>query len=282
MKKTMQSLFTGILIGILLVTGSVFAKSGIEAKNLSYNDIKITLNGTTLTPTDANGNRTEPFIIDGTTYLPVRAVAQAMGLFVGWNAETQTVSLSSHAPTTNDDTASNQSLKITKTYQWNDGYHYIAFVVKNVSGIPVYPNLQITFKDAAGNIVGVQEKDEDPIAPGSEVLMMVSNDIPFASYDCTLSAETDTSYVECLSYLQTKASRVQNKLILQVTNTGTATAEFVEYTVLFKKAGRVVDYDWGFCVDNDNELKPGMTQMREVSCYKDYDSFEIYLTGRAE
>lgn len=61
--------------------------------NASYNNIKITLDGKTLTPKDANGATVEPFIVDGTTYLPVRAVADSLGLGVEWDAKTQTVKL---------------------------------------------------------------------------------------------------------------------------------------------------------------------------------------------
>ena len=42
---------------------------------------------------DANGNYVEPFIIDGTTYLPVRGIASALGLNVGWDGATKTVLL---------------------------------------------------------------------------------------------------------------------------------------------------------------------------------------------
>ena len=37
----------------------------------------------------------EPFIIDGTTYLPVRALSNALGFDVGWDNATSTVSISS-------------------------------------------------------------------------------------------------------------------------------------------------------------------------------------------
>ena len=58
-----------------------------------YRDIKIKLDGTEITPKDANGKTVEPFIIDGTTYLPVRAVGEAMGLDVDWDGETSIVQL---------------------------------------------------------------------------------------------------------------------------------------------------------------------------------------------
>ncbi len=72
----------------------------LEEATLNYNDIKITLNGEAMTPTDANGAAVEPFIIDGTTYLPVRAVANALGLTVSWDGETKTVLLSNTSETT--------------------------------------------------------------------------------------------------------------------------------------------------------------------------------------
>ncbi|MBQ9976669.1 MAG: hypothetical protein IJP16_09160 [Clostridia bacterium] len=54
------------------------SKRSVKA-TLDYNDIKICIDGNYITPKDAGGNVVEPFIINGTTYLPVRAVASALG-----------------------------------------------------------------------------------------------------------------------------------------------------------------------------------------------------------
>ncbi len=78
---------------ILALGLSVFATNGSKTAELFYRDIKITLNGKEITPKDANGNTVEPFIIDGTTYLPVRGVAGALGLDVEWDSSTNTVIL---------------------------------------------------------------------------------------------------------------------------------------------------------------------------------------------
>lgn len=59
-----------------------------------YADIKVTLDGKPLTLTDASGKTVEPFAVDGTTYLPIRAISNALGLEVGWNAENHVVTLS--------------------------------------------------------------------------------------------------------------------------------------------------------------------------------------------
>ncbi len=94
MKKRLQGLIAGILIGTMLTSGMVFAKQISETAELFYNNIKISLNGKEITPKDANGNYVEPFTINGTTYLPVRAVAGALGINVDWDGSTNTVILS--------------------------------------------------------------------------------------------------------------------------------------------------------------------------------------------
>lgn len=93
MKKRLYGLVTGVLIGAIILGGATFAKQLSEKVDIFYNNIKIFIDGTELVPKDANGNTVEPFIMNGTTYLPVRAVANAFGKDVDWNGETQTVYL---------------------------------------------------------------------------------------------------------------------------------------------------------------------------------------------
>lgn len=46
-----------------------------------------------IVPRDASGAPVEPFLYNGTTYLPVRAAADAMGVDISWDQETYTVYL---------------------------------------------------------------------------------------------------------------------------------------------------------------------------------------------
>ena len=55
--------------------------------------IAIKLDGEVQTPTDANGKRVYPISYQGTTYLPIRAVAKMLGIGVDWEQATQTVLL---------------------------------------------------------------------------------------------------------------------------------------------------------------------------------------------
>ncbi len=91
MKKRLQGLIAGVLIGTLLTSGVVFAKQISETAELFYNNIKIFIDGGEIVPKDANGNVVEPFTMNGTTYLPVRAISNAFGKDVEWDGETQSV-----------------------------------------------------------------------------------------------------------------------------------------------------------------------------------------------
>lgn len=93
MRERVKGLVLGIFIGVMIAATTVIASNGAVKKDLHYNNIKITMNGEEIKPTDANGNYVEPFIIDGTTYLPVRGVANALGLGVDWDGATNTVKL---------------------------------------------------------------------------------------------------------------------------------------------------------------------------------------------
>jgi hypothetical protein len=103
MFKRLQGLIAGVIIGSLLAGGAAYAAVTVRYLEAAYSDIKIVIGGQRINPTDVNGNTVEPFISNGTTYLPVRAVAQALGRTVDWDGSTQTVLISgdtSAPPTT--------------------------------------------------------------------------------------------------------------------------------------------------------------------------------------
>lgn len=91
MKKRLQGLIVGVLVGAMLTSGVVFSKQISETAELFYNNIKIYIDGGEIVPKDANGNVVEPFTMNGTTYLPVRAISNAFGKDVEWDGATQSV-----------------------------------------------------------------------------------------------------------------------------------------------------------------------------------------------
>lgn len=98
-KERAKGFVAGLLVAVLALglIGSAAATIGRRTVEVDYTDIKIELNGEKVTPVDANGNAVEPFAINGTTYLPVRAVSNALGLDVGWDGATSTVKLAGKA-----------------------------------------------------------------------------------------------------------------------------------------------------------------------------------------
>lgn len=90
--KKLTRILVAALVLCLLAT-SVFAAAGAVQKTLTYRNIRITLDGETLTPTDAGGKATEPFIMDDSVYLPVRAISEALGCEVSWDDAASTVRL---------------------------------------------------------------------------------------------------------------------------------------------------------------------------------------------
>lgn len=95
MKKQWKSFLCGVF-AVLVLVGTVSpaaATVGNKTAVLEYNNIKVTLDSAPVNLVDVNGNPVEPFIIGGTTYLPIRALSNAFGLNVDWDGATQTVIL---------------------------------------------------------------------------------------------------------------------------------------------------------------------------------------------
>ncbi len=145
-KKSVKSIIAAFTASVLLFTTTAFASKEKKTVIAVYNDIKIVVDGTKITPKDVDGNVVDPFIIDGTTYLPVRALANALGQGVEWNQETNSVIIGGKSDSVTNSTPSltqstkkgRQSVEVTTVY--ND----IKIVV---NGSEIIPN------DANGNIV---------------------------------------------------------------------------------------------------------------------------------
>ena len=98
-KLHLTSFVAGLLLMFLLSGITALASTRTQTINVTFRGIRIVINDETVTPRDAAGNVVEPFIWEGTTYLPLRAVADAMGLTPSWDGSTSTVYLvDSNAP----------------------------------------------------------------------------------------------------------------------------------------------------------------------------------------
>lgn len=92
-KDKLKGFAAGVAASLLVSAAVVPAVAAGVTKTaeLYYNNIKVVIEGKQADLKDALGNTVEPFAINGTTYLPVRAVANALDQAVSWDGKTQTV-----------------------------------------------------------------------------------------------------------------------------------------------------------------------------------------------
>ena len=101
-----------------LVTGAL-ATNAQKSATLYYSDIKVCLDGKVLKLADATGAEVEPFTISGTTYLPVRAISEALGLDVEWNGSSHTVYLTTKPGGSVDVAGERVSMGTLKAYSFS-------------------------------------------------------------------------------------------------------------------------------------------------------------------
>ena len=88
-----------LLLCAVFFTGGVFAAGKLQKRKITvYSGVDIYVDDARLDARDANGNPVEVFIYNGTTYLPVRAVGEAVGKAVQWEAKTSSVYIRATSP----------------------------------------------------------------------------------------------------------------------------------------------------------------------------------------
>ena len=134
-KEKIKGFITGIVVMTLIFSTAItgFAASGSQSITATYNNIKLYVNQKLITPKDAAGNTVEPFIYNGTTYLPVRAVANALGQDVSWDNSTKSVYIgtqpSTTAPTTDSmTTGEKNALAKAKSYLDTMAFSYTGLI----------------------------------------------------------------------------------------------------------------------------------------------------------
>ena len=91
-KERLQGVLIGVIAtSVVLMSMPVFASSMQKVITVTYANIKLYVDGAVITPKDSAGNVVEPFIYNCTTYLPVRAISEALGKNVSWQASTKSV-----------------------------------------------------------------------------------------------------------------------------------------------------------------------------------------------
>ena len=101
MKRQNARPFLAGALTALLGVSMIPAALALTSKKIDVSTgIRIFVNDSQINPTDSAGNPIEAFIYNGTTYLPVRAVSDALGTPVQWDGGTQSVYIGSHSSST--------------------------------------------------------------------------------------------------------------------------------------------------------------------------------------
>jgi hypothetical protein len=96
MKKKKLIVSAAMVFSFVLGAASINAASNLEKIQANLNHgISFILNGKAWTPKDGNGADVAPISYKGTTYVPLRAVAEATGADVKWDGKTQKITISS-------------------------------------------------------------------------------------------------------------------------------------------------------------------------------------------
>lgn len=97
MKKQWKGFVAGILSAALIAVMVTPGLAALAGKTIQvFTGVDIYIDDVKLIPKDANGNPVEVFVYNGTTYLPVRAVGEAVGKAVQWEGKTNSVYLGKH------------------------------------------------------------------------------------------------------------------------------------------------------------------------------------------
>ncbi|CAG7611184.1 Foldase protein PrsA [Paenibacillus solanacearum] len=86
MNDKVKGLVLGLSLGVMM-TGSIAFASGTQIE-VYFQNLKYMFDGVEKKPTEGQG---AGFIYNGTTYVPLRFVSEALGKEVGWDAETETI-----------------------------------------------------------------------------------------------------------------------------------------------------------------------------------------------
>lgn len=113
MKSKSCSFLSGVLITLTLIALPVSALASDGSFKLTAYPIQVLVDGEIFRPVDAKGNEVQVFTVNGTTYAPLRALAEAYRLTVGYDSAKKlaTVTKPSEIPAPATDFASAWAIK---------------------------------------------------------------------------------------------------------------------------------------------------------------------------
>lgn len=168
-------------------------------------------------------------------------------------------------------------------YMYTTRYdNYLLLDITNNSGIDAALDISVRYFGENGNLVGVSNLNERAVADGTRILSVATNDLAFTSYEYEITPQKESIYRCVNNAFEVEQTIAPGKVILAVTNTSPYTAEFVRCDAIFMKDGNVVDHDFAYAMDSDDDIKPGKTQYEEIKSKEEFDDVLIFVHGKAD
>ena len=118
----MKKRLTAILLMLAFFTTSALAASTYQKSIEVEYGITLSINGKTPTLADANGSPVQPFVYDGTTYVPIRAVSTNLGAAISYDSKNNAANITTSASTAStSDNIAKTDIQILKL--WKDIEH---------------------------------------------------------------------------------------------------------------------------------------------------------------
>ena len=95
MKKYLSGFMSAVVVCSILMLSIIALAAADEVIATLRPDIAIYMDGVKMDYKDVNGNSVTPVIINGSTYLPLRALVSSVGKDVDWSEATQTITIKS-------------------------------------------------------------------------------------------------------------------------------------------------------------------------------------------
>ena len=218
--KSFKDFVAGAVVATIAVGGvtTAFARSGNFSIPVTFRNISIKIDGDTLI-TDK-----EPFIYDGTTYLPIRAVAEAVDKEVSWDDSTNTVSLKSSksSSSSKNDKDDDDGIRGTRKVIYNDNDRKITFTgVEKASlggqkvNLIIENNSDIDYRFTAKNVYVNGEEISPVFSCSVDSGKKVITDMTF------LKASLNKSGIEDIESIKLKFHMIDEDSILDYEDTST-------------------------------------------------------------
>lgn len=166
----------------------------------------------------------------------------------------------------------------------DESFMYYVMYITNNSDKVVSIELNVTAMDSADKMVGSSGGNTAAVSPGQTAGIWTTFDEwdKISSFKYTMSVSEEKNYSPVYSDLAIDYNVTDNGIVATITNNGDSSADFVWMDVVYLKDGKMVNFNELSFMDDNQELKPGITLSQEGTCYSDtgFDDVVIAINGR--